>query len=106
MNIPSIGQSRGKIFKAITERISSKLKGWKERLLSAAGREIMIKSVVQAIPTYTMGLFTDPDYLPADIQTMVSKFGWVKLVSAEKYIGCLGIVYVLRKRLGAWAFGI
>ena len=36
----------------------------------------MIKSVVQAIPTYTMGLFTYPDYLLAYIQGMVSKFWW------------------------------
>jgi len=58
------------------ERISSKLKGWKERLLSVAGREIMIKSIVQAILTYTMGLFAHPDYLLTDIQGIVSKFWW------------------------------
>ena len=33
------------------------LQGWEEKLLSHARREILIKAMVQAIPTYTMSCF-------------------------------------------------
>jgi hypothetical protein len=39
------------------EKILKKLQGWKERLMSMAAKEILIKAVAQAIPTYAMACF-------------------------------------------------
>ena len=36
------------------------MQGWKEKLLSQADKEIMIKEVVQFIPTYSMSVFHLP----------------------------------------------
>lgn len=36
------------------------MQGWKEKLLSQAGKEIMIKAVVQSIPTYSVSVFCLP----------------------------------------------
>ena len=58
------------------ERIWKKLKGWKEKLLSLAGREILIKVVIQAICTYTMLCFKLPKGLISDIETLIRKFWW------------------------------
>ena len=33
---------------------SSKIAGWKQKLLSQTGREVLIKSIIQAIPNYGM----------------------------------------------------
>ena len=44
-------------------------------MLSQASREVLIKSVIQAIPTYAMGCFKLPLGLCDDIETMIKKFG-------------------------------
>nr|XP_027118368.1 uncharacterized protein LOC113735569 [Coffea arabica] len=59
-----------------TERIWQRIHGWNEQRLSTAGKEIMIKAVVQAIPTYSMSCFKYPDSLLSDIQSMISNFWW------------------------------
>ena len=52
------------------------MKGWKEKLLSQAGREILIKAVVQAIPAYTMNCFKLPVNLCKDIEAITRRFWW------------------------------
>jgi hypothetical protein len=52
-----LGASKSKEFEYLEERIWQRIQGWKERLLSKAGKEIMIKAVAQAIPTYAMSCF-------------------------------------------------
>ena len=63
-------------FSQIKERVWSKVKGWKEKLLSQAGREVLIKAVVQAIPTYTMNCFKLPVKLCKDIEAIIRRFWW------------------------------
>ena len=55
-----VGRAKKQSFVYIKERIWKKLQGWKEKLLSQAGREILIKSVIQAIPTYSMSFSNSP----------------------------------------------
>ena len=50
--------------------------GWKEKLLSQARREILIKMVVQAIPTYTMSCFKLPIGLCSEIESLIRRFWW------------------------------
>jgi hypothetical protein len=41
-----------------------------------AAKEALIKSVVQAIPTYTMGVFKLPVYICEDLTQIIRKFWW------------------------------
>ena len=50
--------------------------GWKEKLLSSAGKEILIKAVAQAVPSYTMSCFKLPDTLCEELTGMVRQFWW------------------------------
>ena len=46
LGLPSlVGRNKKNTFKEIKEKLSKKLSGWKEKLLSKAGKEILIKAV-------------------------------------------------------------
>ncbi|XP_038716460.1 uncharacterized protein LOC120009819 [Tripterygium wilfordii] len=47
-------KNRRQVFSFLKECMWSKIKGWKEKTLSQTGRGVLVKSVLQAIPTYTM----------------------------------------------------
>jgi hypothetical protein len=55
-----VGKNRIHVFKNIKEKVARKLHNWKSRLLSLAGKEVLLKAVVQAIPTYSMSVFLLP----------------------------------------------
>lgn len=61
LGLPSAwGRSKKEMFLWILARVNAKLEGWKEKFISKGGKEILIKSVIQAIPTYAMSIFKLP----------------------------------------------
>uniref|UniRef100_A0A2N9H9Z1 Reverse transcriptase domain-containing protein n=2 Tax=Fagus sylvatica TaxID=28930 RepID=A0A2N9H9Z1_FAGSY len=73
---PVMGRSKKRAFNEIKDRVWRRLQGWKEKLLSQAGREVLIKAVIQAIPTYAMSCFKFPAGLCSDICSMANRFWW------------------------------
>jgi hypothetical protein len=63
-------------FISIKDRVWRRLQGWKEKLLSQVGREILIKAVIQAIPTYAMTCFKFPGGLCAELSSMAMHYWW------------------------------
>jgi hypothetical protein len=51
------GRMKKERFKSIKERLSSRFSNWAERYMLGGAKEVLIKSVAQAIPTYVMGGF-------------------------------------------------
>ncbi|XP_057422210.1 uncharacterized protein LOC130716023 [Lotus japonicus] len=77
LGLPTIiGRSKTQVFRFIKDRVWKKLKGWKEKTLSRAGREVLIKAVAQAIPSYVMSCFILPDSLCQEIEGMIARFFW------------------------------
>ena len=77
LGIPSIiGKSKTQVFAEVKERVRKKLAGWKGKLLSIGGREILIKEVAQAVPTYTMSCFQLPKTLCKDLENLMRNFWW------------------------------
>jgi hypothetical protein len=70
-----VGRSKVRCFEYLKERICKRIQGWKERFLSAAGKEIRIKVVAQAIPTYAMACFDLTKSLCDSISQMVVSTG-------------------------------
>ena len=55
-----VGRAKEGSFKYLKDRIWNKVQGWMEKCLSAGGKEVLIKSVAQSIPTYSMSCFKLP----------------------------------------------
>ena len=77
MGLPAlIGKLKKSAFYELKGKIWDRLNGWKEKFLSQAGKEVLLKVVIQAIPTYTMSVFQIPKTLCQDINSMMAKFWW------------------------------
>ncbi|KAL0409023.1 UNVERIFIED_CONTAM: putative mitochondrial protein [Sesamum radiatum] len=77
LGLPSkVARSKKDLFATIKDRIWARISGWNEKLLSQAGKEILIKSVIQAIPSYAMGCFKLPVTLLSELQGMIARFWW------------------------------
>jgi len=72
----SIGKSKKKTFAYIKQRIWCRVQGWQEKMLSKAGKEILVKAVAQAIPTYAMSCFDITKTLCDQISAMVCRYWW------------------------------
>lgn len=49
-----VGKNKRASLDRLKQNVWKRLQGWEGKILSQAGREVLIKSVIQAIPTYTM----------------------------------------------------
>ncbi|KAL5579331.1 hypothetical protein UlMin_011773 [Ulmus minor] len=63
-------------FGYIRDKVTKKLQGWKEKLFSQGGKKVLIKAVVQSIPTYTVSCFIILDSIIQDIEAACARFWW------------------------------
>ncbi|KAK1682721.1 hypothetical protein QYE76_043569 [Lolium multiflorum] len=71
-----VGRSKARCFEYLKEKIWKCIQGCKERFLSAAGKEILIKAVAQAITTYAMACFDLTKSLCDSISQLVCQYWW------------------------------
>jgi hypothetical protein len=71
-----IGMDRCDCFHHLIDRIRARTSGWKEKMLSMGGKEILIKSVAQAIPVFAMMVFRLPNKICKGMQDAISHFWW------------------------------
>jgi len=77
LGFPSmVGPSKKETFSFIKDRVWQKINSWSSKCLSKAGREIMIKYVLQTIPLYVMSIFRLPNSLLDEIEKMMNAFWW------------------------------
>jgi len=77
LGMPSdVGSSKNSAFKFIKDRLWNKVQGWIEKSLSTAGKEILVKSVAQAVPVYSMSCFKLPRGLCEHLNMLIRKFWW------------------------------
>jgi hypothetical protein len=75
LGLPSmVGRRKKETFAYIKDRIWKRINAWRSRPLSRADKDVMIKSVLQAIPAYIMNIYLLPDSLIIDIERMTNAF--------------------------------
>jgi hypothetical protein len=79
-----LGPSKSKEFEYLKEKVWRSIQGWKERLLSKAGKKILIKAVAQAIPTYAMSCFDLTKKLCDEISSMINRYWWSQQDGKDK----------------------
>jgi hypothetical protein len=79
-----MGKSKVQTFNYLKDRVWKRIQGWKEKLLSKAGKDVLIKAIAQAIPTYAMSCFDLTKTLCDDIGTMISHFWWAQQENENK----------------------
>jgi len=71
-----IGRSKHATFKFRKDHIRNKINSWSSRCLLHAGREVLIKYVLQSIPSYVMSVFLLSGSLINEIEKMLNSFWW------------------------------
>lgn len=71
-----LNRSKTESLKFVKEKVQNRVLGWSEAMLSQAGREVLIKSVAQSVPTYAMGVVRIPDELCTGMENCFNKFFW------------------------------
>lgn len=63
-------------FASIWDVIWQRIQGFETKKLSSAGKEVLIKSVLQSIPTYAMSCFRFPKNFLDEIESLFARFWW------------------------------
>ena len=75
---------------------------WKEKNISKAEKGVIIKTVAQAIPTYSMSMFKIPKMVCDDINLPLANIGGAKLEMRKKFTGSNGVNCANRKVEVEW----
>jgi hypothetical protein len=70
------GHLKRGVFQPLEMRFIKRMTTWKEKELSAAGKEVLIKSVAQALPNYVMSVFKLTNGLCEDLMKTIRAYWW------------------------------
>lgn len=77
LGLPSlVGRSKINVFKFLKDRIWKRVSGWNMKLLSKAGKAVLLKNVASVIPSYSMSCFLIPKKLCQEIERILNGFWW------------------------------
>ncbi|XP_062006063.1 uncharacterized protein LOC133723263 [Rosa rugosa] len=71
-----VGRKKTATFQFIKDNLAKKLSCWQGKMLSGAGKDILIRVVAQALPTYAMSVFQLTKNFCLDLEQMCARFWW------------------------------
>ncbi|XP_027099029.1 uncharacterized mitochondrial protein AtMg00310-like [Coffea arabica] len=79
-----ISRTKEQRFGYIRDNIKRRLESWKNKLLSPTGKEVMLKVVTMAMPTYVMSCFKLPRKLLKYINSAMANYWWGEMNGKNK----------------------
>ncbi|KAA3462609.1 reverse transcriptase [Gossypium australe] len=105
LGLPSmVGRRKHSSFQNLKDRFKQRIDSWSIRFLSQGGKEVFIKAVLQAIPTYSMACFLLPKSLCSDLEGIIAKFWWQKSQNRKGIHWCAWKDLCLLKEDGGLGF--
>lgn len=68
------GKNKKALFRSIKDRIWVRLNSWRPNIFSQAGKEILLKAVIQAMPTYFMSCCRIPEGQCQEIEKLMARY--------------------------------
>ena len=66
--------SKKHVLRFVQERLNDRANSWSSKLLSKGGKEVQIKSIAQAVPTYVMSCYLLPRGITQKLTSAVSRY--------------------------------
>ncbi|XP_019190614.1 PREDICTED: uncharacterized protein LOC109185072 [Ipomoea nil] len=77
LGLPSfVGRNRRAVFSYIDDKVRQRIGSWNKKLLSQAGKEVLLKSVAQSMPTFSMSVFLLPMNTCTAIERAMNRYWW------------------------------
>ena len=71
-----MGRNKTTILGFLKEKMRRRIQSWEGRFLSKAGKELLLKTVAQSLPSYAMNVFLLPAGLCSEMEQMMCKYWW------------------------------
>ncbi|XP_060968448.1 uncharacterized protein LOC115710694 [Cannabis sativa] len=71
-------------FTFLKDKVATIFHSWNHKWFSRAGKETLIKAVLQAIPSYAMACYRIPTKICKEIESLISKFWWGSSAESHK----------------------
>lgn len=77
LGLPNMmGRSKSSTLGFLKDKVKKRIQSWDGRLISQGRKEVLVKSVVQSLPTYAMSVFLLPVEITKNLERVISKFWW------------------------------
>lgn len=71
-----MGRKKSATLDFLKDKVMKRIECWDGKMVSKAGKEILIKTVAQSLPSYAMSVFFLPLNITKDIERTISRYWW------------------------------